>query len=383
MRIGINATCLNDRPSGARQRFAGIFQELLHMRPDDEFVVFEPGDCAVASWFAGAANLRAVRTPLDSNNRLQRAARGALYWPAALARERFDLFEAQNLPATWPRRGARLLTIHDVRGLRAGAGPLERRVYPRILASSIANADRVVVVSDAVRRELLAFAPDASVSVVHNGIDPARFARPDAPTLDAVSRELGLPRRFLLSVGHLERRKNYPALLEAMAALAPSQPDLHLLIVGNDSGEGTRIAADIRRQGLGERVRLLSGVPDCQLRALYASCSALVFASTYEGFGIPLLEAMAMSAPMAISDIPAFREVAADAAAYFDPCDPADIAGTVAGLLASPGERESLARAGRNRLPAFTFRTLAAGLSAAYDEAIAARTDDRARGRER
>lgn len=371
MRIGINATCLNDRPSGAQQRFAGIFRELLRLRPGDEFVLFEPRDCAIADWFPGAANIRQIRTPLDSANRWQRSARGALYWRSAFARESFDLFEALNLPAIWPRRGARVLTIHDLRGLHADAKSLERRMYPRTLAASVAGADRVVVVSDAVRNELLAFAPGCEASVVHNGIDAGTFARPEPALLASVSREMRLPGRFLLAVGHLEPRKNYPALVRAMASLSAQDPGLELLIVGNDSGEGGRIAAEVARHGLNGRVRLLSGVPGPRLRALYALCSGFVFPSTYEGFGIPLLEAMAAHAPMAVSGIPAFREVAANAAVYFDPRDPEAIASALSNLLASADLRERLVRLGVERLPEFSFAAIAGRMSVIYDDAIA------------
>src|SRR5258708_26455484 len=120
MRVGIDATCLNNRPSGARQRFVGMFSNLVRKLPRTEFVIFEPKDCRVAEWFDSAPNLSVRRTPLPSEDRMRRYLLGRLYWRSAFAAERFDVFESLHLPLVKAPAGRTILTIHDVRELNFG-----------------------------------------------------------------------------------------------------------------------------------------------------------------------------------------------------------------------------------------------------------------------
>ena len=155
MRIGLNATCLNNRPSGAKQRFVGIYGELVRQMPNDEFVVFEPADCRMASWFSGASNVSIRRTPLPSEGRVARFAAGLGYWRSALEREPLDVFESFNMPLVTSQSARNVMTIHDVRGLRSGGNPVARMLFARMLGAACARADQVITVSEAVKQEVL------------------------------------------------------------------------------------------------------------------------------------------------------------------------------------------------------------------------------------
>src|SRR5579862_6346753 len=98
MKIAINATCLNSQPTGTTQRFKGIYRELFTRLQDTEFVVFEPLDCRISSWFDRFDNVSFRRTPLSSQDRVERFIRGVLFWPRILKNERFDILEVSNLP---------------------------------------------------------------------------------------------------------------------------------------------------------------------------------------------------------------------------------------------------------------------------------------------
>src|SRR5438105_1070917 len=93
VRIGLNATCFNERPSGAKQRFIGIYGELVRRLPEVEFVVYEPADCRVRSWFAGAPNVAGKRTPLRSEGRILKSLYALQYWRTGPHQERVDFFE--------------------------------------------------------------------------------------------------------------------------------------------------------------------------------------------------------------------------------------------------------------------------------------------------
>ena len=366
LKIGLNATCLNDRPSGAKQRFVGVYGELVKRLPDAEFVVYEPADCRVGAWFDGAPNVTARRTPLPSEGRVSKFLQGLGYWRMELSRERFDLFEGFNQPLVRAPTGQTLLTIHDIRRMYSEYGVLERTVYKLALGNSIAHADHVITVSETMKQEILGFFPGVSISVIYNGLNATEFATVTDADLQTVRRKYGLPENFVLAVGHLERRKNYLRLIDAMAKLRDRGQSCSLLIVGNDSGERKVIEERIESAKLTGTVKFLNGLSDLEVRCVYKLCSLFVFPSSYEGFGIPILEAMAAERPMVLSDIPVFREITQDKGVYFPHDDAEAMAAAIEAVLSSGSERARLIDYGKERVQAFSFQSLAGQLENLY-----------------
>lgn len=359
MRVGLNATCFNDRPSGARQRFVGIYGALIRAHPEIDFVIYEPRDCAVAGWFGGLPNVEARPTPLPSEGRLKRLRASLGFWRSRLREDRLDLFEQFNLPMVKAPDCPTLLTVHDMRQIEPGTPALARSAARMIWHRTYAQADHVITVSDTMAANIRAFRPGTPVTTVYNGLDSAPFAGVGKSEAAETANRLGLPGDFILAVGHLEPRKNYERLIAAVAALEGQHPDLGLAIVGNDGGSGPAIAAEIERDGLGGRVRLLSNVPDSDLVRLYRACRLFAFPSTYEGFGIPILEAMAAGRPFAISELPVFREISQGQGFFFDPLNVPSITAALRRGLEDEAGREALERYGPTRVKDFRFPTLA------------------------
>jgi glycosyltransferase involved in cell wall biosynthesis len=366
LKIGLNATCFNDRPSGAKQRFVGIYGELVKRLPDAEFVVYEPVDCKVAAWFEGAPNVSARPTSLPSEGRLRKFVGGFGYWRKALPRDQFDLFECFNQPLIKSPTGRTVLTIHDIRRLYADWGILERSIYKLALERDLTTADHVLTVSESMKREIHDFFPGVPISVVYNGLDAEAFDSVTETDLQAVRRTHGLPEVFIMAVGHLERRKNYLRLIDAIARLRGRGRVLNLVIVGNDSGERKVIQDRIDSAKLSDNVKFLSGLSDLEVRCAYKLCSLFVFPSSYEGFGIPILEAMAAGCPMVLSDIPVFREITEDSGVYFPFDDAEAMAAAIETVLSSSSERARMIEYGRKRVQAFSFQSLAGQLAGSY-----------------
>lgn len=366
LKIGLNATCFNNRPSGARQRFAGIYGALIKRLPDSEFVVYEPTDCRVGAWFDGAPNVSVRRTPVPSAGRVRKLVRGLRYWGPALQGERFDVFEQFNLPIIKAPTGRTLLTIHDIRGLHPDSGALERTVFRSVAGRSLRSADHVVTVSGTMREEILGFYPDIPVSVIYNGLDAGAFDRVSASDQSTVRQKLGLPDEFILAVGHMEKRKNYLRLIEAIALLRDRGRPYFLLIVGNDSGERKALEERVESAKLAGQVKILSGLSDLEVRCVYKLCSLFVFPSAYEGFGIPILEAMAARCPMVLSDIPVFREITQDRGTYFAHDDVESMASAIDNTLSSSTECVRLVEYGNTRVQAFSFQSLAGQVDGLY-----------------
>jgi glycosyltransferase involved in cell wall biosynthesis len=366
LKIGLNATCLNDRPSGAKHRFVGIYGELVKRLPDAKFVIYEPADCRVGAWFDGAPNVEVRSTPIPSEGRAQKLVSGLRYWHTALALEGFDIFEGLNLPLVKAPTGRTLLTVHDIRGVRSEAGVMERAAYRLFLERSLRAADHVITVSEAMKQEILSFAPETSISVIYNGLDATRYINVTEADQQTFRSNYGLPEKFILAVGHLERRKNYLRLIDAMARLRDGGLSCSLLIVGNDNGEKKVIEERIESAKLSGTVKFLSGLSDLEVRCAYKLCSLFVFPSSYEGFGIPILEAMAAERPMVLSDTPVFREITQDMGVFFPHADDKAMALAIESVLSSGSEYTRLVDYGKERVQAFSFGNLSLQLENLY-----------------
>ncbi len=366
MRIGLNATCFSERPSGANQRFRHLYGALIRRNPDWQFIVYEPQDVRVARWFAPCPNVEARPTPIPAEGRVARLLAGRGYWNKALRADRLDLFEAFHLPAVIAPDCPTLLTIHDLRPVRPDAPLAERLVARPLLHRALSRAACTLAVSDTVAAELTAFHPGARVERLYNGVIPAEFAAPAPAVVADTSARWHLPARFLLAVGHIERRKNLPQLVEALALLRARGLERPLVVVGNPGGAERELAEAIARHGMGDLVQVLHGVSHADLLALYHACRAVVFPSAYEGFGIPLVEAIAAGRPVAVSDIPVFRELASEAAQFFPLGDAPATAAAIEALWSDPVLAARLVERGQALLPRFDFNRLADQLAALY-----------------
>jgi glycosyltransferase involved in cell wall biosynthesis len=371
LKIGLNATCINNRPSGARQRFVGIYGELFARLPDSEFVIYEPEDCAVASWFAESPNVSARRTLIPSEGHVRKLINGFGYWPSALRHERFDVFERFNLPIVAAPTGRTVLTIHDIRGVRPELRSFERFAHKLYLEKSLRSADHVITVSETMKEEILKAFPGISISVVYNGLEAQDFQALPENALQLVRQKYDLPQEFVLAVGHFEERKNYLRLIDAIARLRERGHSCCLVIVGNDSGLRNAIDNRIISLELDDRVRILCSLSDLEVRCIYKLCNLFVFPSAYEGFGIPILEAMAAGCPMVLSDIPVFREITEDRGVYFPHDDVDSMARAIDRVLSSSGERKRLVNYGNERVRDFSFDNLAAQVESVYRSLMA------------
>ena len=366
LRIGLNATCINDRPSGAKQRFVGIYRELVRKLPEVEFVVFEPIDCRVGLWFDGLPNISVRQTPLHSEGRIRKFLTGLNYWPTTLPTAKLDSFECFNQPLVKALGAKTILTIHDARRIHPDWSGWERFVYKLALARDLRAADHVITVSHTMKDEILGFWPNSSISVIYNGIDVSGFEAVTEVEMQAFRQKFDLPPSFVLAVGHFERRKNYLRLIESMAKVHERGISCQLIIVGNDSGDGKVMAERIQQLNMAGIVRILSGLSDLEVRCAYRLCSLFAFPSSYEGFGIPILEAMAAGCPMVLSDIPVFREITENCSVYFPHDDSVAIADAIEMVLSSSSERERQINYGKLRVKDFSFNNLADQLAGLY-----------------
>lgn len=368
MRIGLNATCFNDRPSGARQRFLGLYLPAMRAMPDCQFVVYAAKDVNAKGWFDPLDNVSIHPTPIPSEGRLNRIASGLTFWPFTLRKERLDLLEGFHMPPVSNPCGRMAMTLHDLRGLHPHTQYSRGSVYRTILQRSIDRSDQILTVSDAMKQEIASFFPEAQVTRIYNGIDATLFERRDDDVADQFMRHSRLPSDFLLAIGHYETRKNYARLLDAIVLLNERGMSIPLVIAGNDSGQFAELKQRVLESRLDKQVILLRNLNDGQLRWLYRKCRLFIFPSSYEGFGIPLLEAMAAEKPFLLSDIAVFRELSEEQGIYFPYDDATAMADAIASLAGSIDEQMRLVDYGRRRVSDFGFDALSKELVSFYRE---------------
>ena len=253
-----------------------------------------------------------------------------------------------------PRGGPPLVvTVHDAAPeLFPEAFPRRgRRFHAEGLAAAARRADLVIAVSEAAADEITYHSdiPAGRVRVVPN---PVAVPEVDPAVRDRVLGEAGLRGRpYVLWVGSLEPRKGVGTLVAAMARLRRRHAgsEVHTVLAGFEGWLGANLIDPSDRLVLGDSLRQLGRVGDEELWCLYSGAALLAFPSLHEGFGLPVVEAMALGVPVVASDIPAVREVAGGAALLVPPGDPDAWSEAIAGLLDDDAGRRRMAEAGRRR----------------------------------
>lgn len=235
------------------------------------------------------------------------------------------------------------------------------------------RATRVVTISEQSAvdiMELYGVARDR-ISLVSPAVGPEFYPVTDQDQIKATKVRCGLgDSSFILAGGGSEPRKNISRLIEALGYLNHFRLDTKLVVVGGMGHGSEAIYETVRRTGLSSSVIFPGFVALEDLRALYSSCRAFVFPSLYEGFGMPVLEAMACGAPVVTSKVSSLPEVAGDAAIFVDPLDSKDIAGSLVRILEDVNLQEDLRHAGKIRARAFTWEKSAQNLFQIYSELV-------------
>lgn len=278
-----------------------------------------------------------------------------------------DLFYSPDfvLPPT-RRRTRTLLTVHDLSFLRYPDHfvPKLVRYLSRVVPESVARADRVLADSCATRADLVELlgTPPEKVEVLYSGVE-ARFQPEKEPgEAERLRARYGLDRPYVLSVGTLQPRKNYVRLIRAFARLPAS--GVVLVIAGARGWLYEEVLEEAERHR--ERVRVLGFVEEEDLPALYRGAALFVFPSLYEGFGLPVLEAMACGVPVVCSNASSLPEVAGDAALLVDPQDEEGLREAMERALGDEALRREMTARGLVRAARFTWEQAARQLLAAF-----------------
>jgi glycosyltransferase involved in cell wall biosynthesis len=280
-----------------------------------------------------------------------------------LLRYKIDCY---HLPNTIPLLGKGMptvITIHDLVDVRVKKYGVARTGY-RFLVNFVAAhlADRVITVSENSKRDIVRLLriPESKVTVIHNGVAEEFRPLDRRDCKDYLASKYSITGDFLLAPGGISRNKNIPGLLNAIRLLQETGRQEALVILGDtESPEFQHVALSIRRSGLDGTVMVPGFVPREELPVFYNAASLVVYPALYEGFGLPVLEAMACGTPIVASNTSSLPEVAGGAALLVDPRNPGEIAGAVQRLLSDETLREELSSRGILHARQFTWKKTA------------------------
>lgn len=369
--IGLDLLSLQGPKTGMAWQAFWLAHWMPRLATELDFVFFLPPDVEAPS---SGPNVEIVRVPtgrftgarvVDEQWTLARAA----------ARRKPDLFHtiAYGSPVMYP--GVRILTIHDLAfRLFPETVPWRYRAYWNwAYGEAAAGCRRLIAVSESTRNDIVRVLhrDPAEVSVVSCGVDPGYVPAQAAREEPVPAARRGLPERYILNVGTIQPRKDFATLLRTFARLRPEFPDLWLVVAGGRGwGYGDPFEM-VRKHGLEDRVRLLEFAPPDAMPDLYRGAEILLFPSFYEGFGLPLLEAMASGTPVVAVDSSSIPEVVGDAGLLSPPRDDAGLAAHARSILADPARRADLARRGLDRARLFSWRKAAEETIKVYQSVLA------------
>jgi glycosyltransferase involved in cell wall biosynthesis len=374
LRIGIITDGLVERVADGKVQIANggvgvyIYQLIKHLLEVDR----------VNEYFLirfGAGMLDIYRHPRAHNvflrsSRVSRAL-GLLDLPYAGVVRKFQInllhYPNQFGGAFLPRSIKRVATLHDLTPL------LFPRMHPRVRVAgfrllarpALRRCNRIIVYSANTRRDLLSMTMAGQSAIVNIPLGVQTRFRPGVAT-ESFARHYQLARPFILTVGVLEPRKNHILLFEVLRRLRERGESVDLVVIGRQGWRWTSPLAQPQFRDLAPWVRILADVPDDDLTEFYNRAAVFAYPSLYEGFGLPILEAMACGTPVVSSSASSMPEVGADAALYSDPHNVETFTEQVSRVLNDTKLRRRMAEAGLQRARLFSWHRTAEETAAVY-----------------
>jgi len=364
MRIGLDLRPFLKEETGIGVYFRNLLFSLVKIDWENEYFLFSSSlkDRFSVNKIPAFArmNFRDFHYPVEAIN---------FFWNRLLFPP-LDFFFKKSLdlthsptPLILPTRGKKIISVHDLFFVDSPemTDKDTRKNFPKRVSASIQKADGVIAVSRFVKDQLLnRFVIDEDkVKVIYHGTDTDFYYGVPASRLDRVIKKHALPSDFLLFVGAIEPRKNLTSLIKALKIVHKKYSKISLVIAGRKGSDYPKVQALILKNQLEGWVKILDYLPREEVRCLYSLASLFVFPSLCEGFGLPLLEAMAGRLPLVVSGVSALPEIAEDAALYFDPNSPESIAGRIVEALQDKSLQKKLIARGVERSKDFDWEKTA------------------------
>jgi glycosyltransferase involved in cell wall biosynthesis len=370
MRFGLDGIPLEEKRAGVGHYTLELARSLAAIAPTDEFEIVSPGSFP-QELDQPFPNLRFVSA---GANGLSRRGWWSITLPRYCSQASFALFHGTNYELPYWSKCPTVLTIHDL-SLLLFPHTHEKRLVRRArlkLPLMARKADAIITPSETVKREVCEHlgVPAERVFAIPEAARAAFYRVPRAES-DPVRNRLGIEDEFIFFVGTIEPRKNLITLVRAFEELLRNtslRPQL--VIAGKEGWLSGELMAFLSTSRIKEHVLFTGHLSDDDLRALYSSCHVFAYPSLYEGFGLPLLEAMMCGAPVVTSNVPSIIETVCDAARLITPTDFYDLALSIKSLLEDTNERDHLSATGMQHAKKFSWNKTASATFNVYQKVI-------------
>lgn len=277
---------------------------------------------------------------------------------------------SNELPIGIHKTGIRsVVTIHDLIFLRYPEyyTAIDRKIYNFKFRYACQVADRIVAISECTKRDIMHFyhIPEEKIDVVYQGCDPQYSVRVDDARKAEIQKKYNLPEKFILNVGSIETRKN---LMLAVQALKNVPSDVHLVAIGRKTPYVDEIMNYVKENDLSGRVHLIHNLPHKDLPAIYQLATMFVYPSRFEGFGIPIIEAMYSQLPVIAATGSCLEEAGGENSLYVGPDDISGMAEAINRILTDDTLREKMIQSGNIYLQRFQENVLADSMNKVYSK---------------
>lgn len=371
MKIGIDYTAALKQSGGIGRYTRGLITTLAQLDQHNQYTLLASSDAPRPGLqtFQNYPNFSYKIYPLPERWLTIAWHRFYLPVPVEWAAGRLDLFHSPNFILPPTRQAKTLLTVHDLSFIRHPQGAVAslRKWLNRVVPRSLARADHILADSESTKQDLIEIfnLKPADITVVGAGVEERFHPIADPAALAVVRQRYRLPDSFILGLGTLEPRKNFTGLITAFAQ-SPVHETHHLVIAGGKGWLYDDIFAAAQTSLMADRIHLVGFVADGDLPALYSLADIFAYPSHYEGFGIPVIEAMACGTAVVCANNSCLPEVAGDAALQVTATDTLALAEALAQLANNPELRAQAIQEGFRQARKFTWRAAAERLLAVY-----------------
>jgi glycosyltransferase involved in cell wall biosynthesis len=358
MRIGIDTHFITSaHATGNRTYTAELVRALIAIDQQNEYILYAAGDHPYYRQFDRNPQVQ-VRQVLSSNG----VVRNFFSLPRAIAQDTLDVVHLQFI-IPWLVKTSTVLAVHDLYYIHLPRPTLYERIIGKLTVWSAQRAQYIVTLSEYSQRDIItncSISPERVITIP--GAIDRRFSPVTEPErLQAIREKLGIKRDYILFVGRTEdSRKNVAVLVAAYLSLRSKDHITEQLVIAGRHGPGTAVIREhIRTAGIDEDVLLPGAVADEDLPCLMSGAKLFVYVSSFEGFGLPVLEAMACGTPVITSNTTSLPEVAGDAAVCVTPGDVAELTQAMHQVLENAGLHKQLRKAGLKRAMLFSWERTA------------------------
>lgn len=375
MKIGYDAKRLFCNTTGLGNYSRTLIQNLTKYSPQNEINLYTPKvKKGIAEKFSASASYHThVSThPFKA------------YWRSfsitdQLKKDQIEIYHglSNELPVRIKNSKVKsVLTIHDLifKVLPETYSPIDRRIYDYKSKSSCQNADRIIAISQSTKKDIIQFYgidPD-KISVIYQACDPLFYGLPREENIELVKRKYDLPEEYLLYVGSIQTRKNVVNLIDAYAMLA-EHDQIPLVLVGRGGAYKKKLIEKIHTLSIESKIIWIDDLSDnAQLQCIYAAANALIYPSLYEGFGLPVAEALLSKIPVITSNRSSLPEAGGPDSIYIDPSDTEQLSAAISKVLSDSDLGQSMMNKGyAYAMDTFSPEKLSSQLMRCYEDLLA------------